>query len=78
MTSSSGTAAATFTFGSTLARSRVTNDTSASGSALAAGVSSAATALPRPLSMRRRAGLNFGTFEAISDSVSDRFEATRT
>ena len=76
ITSSSGTAAATFTRGSTLARSRVTKETSASGSA--PGVSSAGTALPRPLSISRRAGLNFGTFEESSESESERFEATRT
>ena len=65
ITSSSGTAAATFTRGSTLARSRVTKETSASGSA--PGVSSAGTALPRPLSMSSRAGLNFGMFADSSE-----------
>ena len=67
--SSSGDAAAIFTRGSTEARSRVTNETSASGSA--PGVSSAATALPRPLSISSRAGLNFGTL-ADSSEVGQR------
>ena len=76
ITSSRGTAAAIFARGRTLARSRVTKETSASGSA--PGDSSAATALPRPLSISRRAGLNFGTLAESSEVVSDRFEATRT
>ena len=76
ITSSRGTAAAIFARGSMPARSRVTKETSASGSA--PGVSSAATALPRPLSISRRAGLNFGTLAESSEVVSDRFEATRT
>jgi hypothetical protein len=45
---------------------------------LARNDSSAATALPRPLSIKRRAGLNFGTLAESSETVSDRFEATRT